>query len=486
MWSEIERGENLSIPRTPTRQSRRALASGAFGATLEYFDFALYGAMAATVFPAVFFERSDPSAALLASFATFGVGVVARPLGGIVFGYLGDRLGRRNVLLATFLLMGVATTAIGLIPGYAAVGFVAPTILVALRFLQGFALGGEATGVQLMTMEHAPPDRRAFYGAVLGMGSPISQVAANSVLAVLSGTLSESAFLAWGWRVPFLLSVLLVAVGIYVRLRVEETPLFRVQVAGEARPGPMSVVRLHGVTILRLMLGFAPITLTFYLVTVFGISHLTAHGFSSSETFTILMVANALATGAAFCGGRLADRIGRRQVLLIGSSVTLVSAGSFFPAVTTRDFTTVLLVVVIASCGAQFGNAAQAALFAEAFPTHLRYTGSALGLTGVNLVFAAPTPFLCAWLVGVGGVTAVAGYWIGVIILAMITVALLPDGRSLEGLPLAFARRRDISGKAESAARRRLHEGSAPAHVRDAWGSGSPGPTRAAPEARRR
>jgi MFS family permease len=436
-----EQVEPPSIPRAP-QQSRRALTSGAFGATLEYFDFAIYGAMSATVFPVVFFERSDPSVALLASFATFGVGVLARPLGGMVFGYLGDRLGRRNVLLATFLLMGLATTAIGLIPGYAAVGFVAPALLVAMRFLQGFALGGEATGVQLVTMEHAPPDRRAFYGAVLGMGSPISQVAANSILAVLAGTLSESAFLSWGWRIPFLFSVVLVAVGIYVRLKVEETPLFRAQVATAALPGPLSVVRLHGVAILRLMLGFAPITLTFYLVTVFGISHITSHGFTSSATFTILMVANVLATGAAFWGGKLADRIGRRKVLLIGSGVTLVSAGSFFAAVATRDFTVVLLVVVVASCGAQFGNAAQAALFAEAFPTHLRYTGSALSLTGVNVVFAAPTPLLCAWLVGIGGVTAVAVYWAGVIVLAMITVARMPDGRSLEGQALTFGQRR--------------------------------------------
>ncbi|QJY44514.1 MFS transporter [Pseudonocardia broussonetiae] len=444
---QLEPATTSSVPQAPTRQSRRALASGAFGATLEYFDFALYGAMSATVFPVVFFERSDPSVALLASFATFGVGVLARPLGGVVFGYLGDRLGRRNVLLATFLVMGLATTAIGLIPGYAAVGVVAPVLLVAMRFLQGFALGGEATGVQLMTMEHAPPDRRAFYGAVLGMGSPISQVAANSILAVLAATLSEPEFLSWGWRIPFLLSVALVAVGVYVRLRVEETPLFREQVADGALPGPLSVVRLHGVAILRLVLGFAPITLTFYLVTVFGISHITANGFTTGATFTMLTVANVLATGAAFWGGRLADRIGRRTVLLIGSGVTLVSAVTFFPAVATGDFTAVLLAVVVASCGAQFGNAAQAALFAEAFPTHLRYTGSALGLTGVNVVFAAPTPFLCAWLVGLGGVAAVAAWWAGVIVLAMVTVALMPDGRSLEGLPLAFGRRRTgVSG----------------------------------------
>ncbi|HWD06129.1 MAG TPA: MFS transporter [Amycolatopsis sp.] len=444
MQPELDQEDTTTIPRAPTRQSRRALTSGAFGATLEYFDFAVYGAMSATVFPAVFFERTDHSVALLASFATFGVGVLARPLGGTVFGYLGDRLGRRGVLLTTFLLMGLATTAIGVIPGYAAIGFVAPALLVAMRFLQGFALGGEATGVQLVTMEHAPPDRRAFYGALLGMGSPISQVAANSLLAILAGSLSEQAFLSWGWRIPFLLSILLVVVGIYVRLKVEETPLFREHVVNEKLPGPLSVVRHHSVTILRLILGFAPITLTFYLVTVFGISYMTSHGFTASATFTILMVANVVAAAAAFVGGKLADRIGRRQVLLIGSGVTLLSAVLFFPAVATTDFALVMLVVVVASAGAQFGNASQAALFAEAFPTHLRYTGSALSLTGVNVVFAAPTPFLCAWFVGIGGVAAVASYWAGVIVLAMINVALLSDGRSLEGQPLSFGKNRSL------------------------------------------
>ena len=183
--------------------------------------------MAATVFPMLFFNDMSPAIALLASFATFGVGFVARPLGGIVFGHLGDRLGRRKILLTTFILMGVASMVIGLLPPHSAIGIAAPALLVLMRFIQGIALGGEATGAQLMTMEHAPADRRAFYGALMAMGSPISQVAANLMLAVLSGVLSPDAFLSWGWRVPFLLSILLVAVGIYIRLKVEETPVFK-------------------------------------------------------------------------------------------------------------------------------------------------------------------------------------------------------------------------------------------------------------------
>ncbi|MFJ5979225.1 MFS transporter [Pseudarthrobacter oxydans] len=204
----------LRPPGSATPQARRALASGTMGSALEWFDFAVYGALSATVFPTLFFNQMDPAMGLLASFATFGIGFFARPLGGIFFGFLGDKLGRRKILLVTFLSMGGASLIIGVLPPYSAVGLLAPLALVLMRFIQGFALGGEATGAQLMTMEHAPQDRRAFYGALIAMGSPVSQVLANLTLAVLSATLSPEAFLEWGWRIPFLLSILGTAEGL--------------------------------------------------------------------------------------------------------------------------------------------------------------------------------------------------------------------------------------------------------------------------------
>ncbi len=320
------------------------------------------------------------------------VGFFARPLGGIVFGHLGDRIGRRKILLATFLSMGAASLVIGLLPTYESIGFLAPLALVLMRFVQGFALGGEATGAQLMTMEHAPTDRRAFYGALMAMGSPVSQVAANLMLAVLSGVLSEQAFLAWGWRVPFLMSILLVAVGIYIRLKVEETPVFKEglkELANEST-NPGVVIKKHWVTMLRLILAYSPIVITFYIVSVFGISYLTTHGFTQSQTFTIIMISNFLSVIAIWWGGRLADVYGRRKILMLGSAGTLVAALIFFRVVNTGNFPLTLAIVAFAQVSAQFGNAGFGALFAEAFPTHMRYTGSALSLTGANLIFAAP------------------------------------------------------------------------------------------------
>ncbi|MFE7332425.1 MFS transporter [Streptomyces sp. NPDC057565] len=424
--------------RTPAPpQARRAVASGTFGSALEWFDFAVYGAMAATVFPALFFNGMGEAAGLLASFATFGVGFFARPLGGIVFGHLGDKAGRRRILLITFVSMGVASLVIGLLPSVSQIGAAAPVLLVAMRFVQGFALGGEATGAQLMTMEHAPGDRRAFYGAVMAMGSPISQVAANLALTLLSATLSEQAFMSWGWRVPFLASILLVAVGVYIRLKVEETPVFREDVAeaAAATSTPAEVLRGHGATIVRLILAFSPIVITFYVVSVYGLSYLTSIGFSRSQTFTIVTIANLCSVVAIWCGGRAADRFGRRRVLMTGSAGTLVAAVVFFPVVDTGSFPAALLMVSFALVCAQFGNAGQGALFAEAFPTRMRYTGSALALTGTNLLFAAPAPFLASWLLDVSGgsTLGITAFWTATIVVALLVMARMGDYRTLEG-----------------------------------------------------
>ncbi|MEU6320712.1 MFS transporter [Streptomyces sp. NPDC047009] len=425
-------------PTTPApRQAKRAVASGTFGSALEWFDFAVYGAMSATVFPTLFFNKLDPAMGLLASFATFGVGFLARPLGGVVFGHLGDRIGRRNVLLTTFISMGVASLIIGLLPSYAAIGFAAPLLLVVMRFIQGLALGGEATGSQLMTMEHAPGDRRAFYGALMGMGSPISQVVANLLLVVLSGVLSEDAFMSWGWRIPFLMSILLVTVGVYIRVKVEETPVFAEEAKAPAREAisPIVVLRTHGWTILRLILAYSPIVITFYIVTVFGLSYLTGLGFTRNDTFTIVMISNFLSVIAIWWGGRLADAYGRRRILMIGSAGTLVAALIFFPVVDMGSFPITLTMVAFALVSSQFGNAGQGALFAEAFPTKMRYTGSALALTGANLIFAAPAPFLASWLTGLsgGGTLSITVFWVVTIVVALVSMALMSDFATLEG-----------------------------------------------------
>lgn len=417
--------------------ARRALSSSALGSVVEWFDFAIYGALAASVFPMLFFNQADPRVAVLASFATFGVGFLARPLGGVFFGYLGDKIGRRNVLMTTFVLMGVASLAIAVLPGYATWGLLSPAILVFVRFVQGFALGGETTGAQLMALEYAPRDRRAFYGSLIGLGSPASQVLANLMLVVLSATMSEEAFTSWGWRIPLALSIVLIVIGVYVRNRLDETPIFKEakEQATQHHTTPLTVVRSHGVMILRLALAYAPIVVTFYVVTVYGISYMTLDaGFSTGESFLTVMIANTVACAAVLVGGRMADRIGRRKVLLYGSGVCLVSALAYFPLVDTGNFTIALLAATVAVSGAQFGNGAQPALFAEAFPTHLRFTGVALAVNISTVVFGASAPFAASALgAATGGTSLIAGVWAVVVAAAMINLALMRDGLSLEG-----------------------------------------------------
>jgi MFS family permease len=241
------------------QMATRAVVAATIGTALEWFDFTLYGAVAATVLPKLFFPTLDPTAALLASLATFGVGLGARPLGAIVCGYLGDKLGRRNLLLGTVTVMGLASVLIGLLPTYASIGVTATVLLVALRIIQGFALGGESTGAQLMALEHAHPDRRGKYSGLLGTCSPLSQILANAVLFLLSAGLAPADFESYGWRIPFLLSFILVAVGLYIRLKVSETPAFValeqtkvVEVGSPLR----DVIRLHWQPVLRWMFFF--------------------------------------------------------------------------------------------------------------------------------------------------------------------------------------------------------------------------------------
>lgn len=434
------------VPRQKaTPESRKALISGATGSVLEWFDFALYGAMAATVFPVIFFSGQSQSMAALMSFATFGVGIFARPLGGVVFGYLGDKIGRRTVLIVTFIAMGLSSTAIGLLPGYAAIGFAAPVILVLLRFAQGFALGGEATGAQLMTMEHAAKDRRGFYTAVMAMGSPASQVLANLLLTVLAGVLSTEAFYSWGWRLPFLLSVLLVLVGIYIRLKVEETPVFKAgqKDAPKESVGPHIVVKNYWRIMLKLMTAYAPIIVTFYVVSVFGISYMTNGGMTEGQAFSVIMVANLFAVFAILLGGRLADVYGRIKILLIGGIGCLLGAFVYFPVVDSNNFPLILVTTSLIMVFAQFGNGGHGALFAEAFRTEHRYTGAALTLTGANLLFAAPLPFIASWMTYTltdGNTMPITILWIVVIVGAIVVMLRMKEGPTLEGEKQEFGR----------------------------------------------
>lgn len=381
--------------------ARRAAVSSAAGSALEWIDFTAYGAVSATVFPVLFFPELDPGSAVLASFATFAVGLFARPLGGVVCGMLGDRFGRRSLLLVTLAGMGIASVLIGLLPTYQQIGLWAGVFLVALRFVQGFALGGEATGGQLMVMEHAPAHRRGLFGSFINMGSPISQVVANAMLFGLAAALTDDQFLAWGWRIPFLSSFLLVALGIYIRLRVAETPAFEAARSQARRPAvpALQVLKDFPDTVLRLLLVWAAPATCFFVITVFTLSYGTETvGMSRDEMFLALVCANLLAVVAMGVGGALSDRIGRRRTLLIGSAVSAVVAIAYFPLINTGIWVLVFVAMAAFVGILQFQTGVQPAFFSEPFPPQVRYSGSAMSYTGANMIFAGPAPFLAAWL----------------------------------------------------------------------------------------
>lgn len=416
----------------------RAVVAATIGTALEWFDFTLYGVVSATVLPKLFFPAMDATAALLASLATFGVGLAARPLGAIICGHLGDKLGRRNLLLATVTVMGLSSVLIGALPTYATAGVTAQVLLVMLRIVQGFALGGESTGAQLMALEHARRDRRGTFSGLLGICSPLSQILANAVLFALSSGLSAADFEAWGWRVPFLLSFVLVVVGLYIRLRVSETPAFtaleETQVAQAGSP-LRDTLRLHWRPVLRWMFFFCGPTALFYLITVFSLSYITNQLAVPKQTgFALLMGANVCAIVGALAGGTLSDRIGRRWALAIGSCATLLILTIYFPVLGTRSFVPMLVVMGLFLGFTQFQSGIQPVAFAEAFPTNVRYSGSALAYSAANLIAGGPMPAVSVWLVSLGngspwGVIGLCAAW-NLISLVMILTA--PETRGID------------------------------------------------------
>ncbi|NHU47519.1 MFS transporter [Rhodococcus sp. A14] len=433
------RGELASGGATP--MARKAVFSATLSTALEWFDFAVYGTLAATVFPVVFFPDLTPTVALLASFGTFGAGFLARPLGGVVFGNLGDRIGRRRVLTYTLIVMGTASALIGVLPGYATIGLIAPFLLVLMRFAQGFAAGGEMTGAQLMALEHAPHDRRGFYSSFIAIGSPISQVMATLTLTGLAATLDDHAFTTWGWRIPLVASFLLVIVAVYIRRRVEETPDFtidREQSGKTERPRALAVFRTHPRIVITLILSWAAAGALFYITTVFSLSYMTRTlGFAKDLTFGLMVAANLTSICAALVGGRFADRIGRRNTLALGLLALAAFSLPLFAIIDTRNIA--LIAVCIAGClsSVQFMAAAQPTLFAESFPISMRYTGSAAGYTGANLLFSAPAPFIASWLLTTfdGNTWAITGYTLVLIAISFGALAFLPNRTSddLEG-----------------------------------------------------
>lgn len=423
---------NPAVTSHPTVQLRRAVASSFIGSVIEYYDFLLYATAAAVVFGKVFFAALDPLTATVASFGTFAAGYLARPLGGILFGHFGDRIGRKKMLVTTMTLMGVASFLIGALPTYGQIGIWAPVALVTLRVLQGVAVGGEWGGAVLMSAEHAT-SRRGLWASFTNAGAPCGMVLSTVVLTVTAAASGERAFLAWGWRVPFLLSILLLGIGLFIRLKVEETPVFaaaersaRVPLFDVLRNHPRNLLLAVGVGLAAFV---AQGTLTTFLI-AYGVQV----GYSRQTVLSGLTLSSVLAVAGIIGYSALSDRLGRRPVVLAGAVAMAAFSFLLFPLV---DSGNVVLLVVTLVLGqaviqpAMYGPLA--ALCTELFSTRSRYTGASLGyqLSGLG---AGLAPVLFASILAGGGSTMTISLIIsGFCLLTVVCVVLLAEtsGNSL-------------------------------------------------------
>ena len=329
-----------SRPPPPAALRRRVIAASAIGTTVEWYDFLLYGTAAALVFGKVFFPKSDPLTGTMFAFATYGVGFLARPIGGVIFGHYGDRIGRKQLLMLSMLIMGTATFLIGVLPTFNQVGVLAPILLVILRLAQGFGLGGQWGGAILMSAEYGDAKRRGLWTAITQAGGGLGNFLATAVLAVLAATLSQADFLAWGWRIPFLLSVVLIGIGIWVRVSLEESPVFE-QAVETADQGVHDAPVLETLRTLpwRVVLGGAlkfGENISFYLMTAFAITYVTEMlHLSRSVALNGVMIGALVATVSMPLWGALSDRIGRRPVYAFGAGGLILWAFAFYPLLDT-------------------------------------------------------------------------------------------------------------------------------------------------------
>ncbi len=405
---------------------RRVLFASLIGTTIEFFDFYIYATAAVLVFPHLFFPATDPASATLQSLATFALAFFARPVGSAVFGHYGDRIGRKATLVAALLTMGLSTVLIGLLPTYESAGLLAPILLALCRFGQGFGLGGEWGGAVLLATENAPPGKQNWYGMFPQLGAPIGFIFSSGVFLPLTHYLSDAQFLQWGWRVPFVSSAVLVLVGMWVRLHIEETPAFRRALANDERVRvPVAELFRHHAS--RLLLGtFAAVAtfVVFYLMTVFTLSWGTSHLGYSREGFLILQMASVVCFGLTIpLSARLADVFDPRSVLIASTAGITLFGLVFAPLLEAGSAGMVLLCLSLGLglMGLTYGplGAALAALF----PTAVRYTGASLTFNFAGIVGASLTPYAATWLAGEYGLAAV-GYYLSAAGLLTLTALL--------------------------------------------------------------
>jgi MFS transporter, MHS family, shikimate and dehydroshikimate transport protein len=402
----------------------RVVLASFIGTTIEWYDFFLYGTAAALVFNKIFFPELEPVAGTMASFATYAVGFFARPVGGIVFGHFGDRMGRKSMLVTTLMLMGLATFLIGVLPTYDQVGVVAPALLILLRFVQGFGVGGEWGGAVLMAVEHGHKGRRGLYASWVQAGVPAGLLLATAVFNLFS-LLDDESFLRWGWRVPFLLGIALLGVGLFIRLQVFESPLFE-KFREQKQPKGMpifEVLRHYPRNVLLAMGARVAENGAFYIFTVFVLTYATARlGVARTSVLNGVLIASAIQFFVIPVFGILSDRVGRRPVYLAGAAGLAAFAFPFFWMVDTANPAVMTLALIIALVVQSLMYAPQAAFFSELFGTDVRYTGASIGYQLASPLAGGIAPLVCTALLEWAGGQA----WpVAVYLIAMCTVTLV-------------------------------------------------------------
>ena len=383
------------------RSLRTVIVASMVGTTIEWYDFFLYGSAAALVFNKLFFPKSDPLIGAMLAFATYALGFAARPLGGIVFGHFGDRIGRKRLLMLSLLLMGGATMLIGLLPTYAQIGSWAALLLVILRMVQGFAVGGEWGGAVLLVAEHGDAERRGFLTSFPQAGVAAGNLLATALLAIMAATQSDADFLTWGWRVPFLLSAVLIGIGVWVRTRVAESPAFA-EIQREAKIHSAPIVEAVRSYPKPLLLGIGiriAENLSYYVVVTFSLLYATTHaGISRSTALNALMIGAAVQSFAIPFFGWLSDRVGRKPVTIFGAVWAGAWAFAFFKLIDQGSASMMTLAIVGGLLGHAAMYGAQAAFLTEMFPTRIRYSGVSLAAQVSSIFAGSLAPLIAAAL----------------------------------------------------------------------------------------